>query len=53
MGCFLVGTPNLGVYVDYPPLNHMHGRVRILIPTGDEFLNRGRRRFGATVPTMI
>jgi len=49
----LVGTPTLGVYVDYPPSNRAHGLVGIRVPTGVGFLNRGHRRFGTTVPTMI
>ena len=41
----LVGTPTLGVHVDYPPSNRVHGRVGVRVPTGDGFiiLNRPYR----------
>ena len=34
----LVGTPTLSVHVDYPPLNRVHGRVGVRVPTGDGFI---------------
>jgi hypothetical protein len=34
----LVGTPTLGVHVDYPPSNRVHGRVGVRVPTGDGFI---------------
>jgi len=40
-------------YVDYRPSNRVHGHVGVRVPTSVEFPNRGHRRLGATVPTVI
>ena len=34
----LVGTPILGVPVDYTPSNRVHRRVGVRVPTGDGFI---------------
>ena len=34
----LVGTPILGVHVDYTPSNRVHRRVGVRVPTGDGFI---------------
>jgi len=47
------GAGGIADHVDYPSSNREHGGEGVRVPTGVEFLNRGHRRFGATVPTMI
>lgn len=47
------GAGGIADHVDYRLSNREHGGEGVRVPTGVEFLNRGHRRFGATVPTMI
>jgi hypothetical protein len=47
------GAGGIADHVDYPPSNHMYGRVGVRVPTGVQFLNRGHRRLGAIIPTVI
>ena len=47
------GAGGIADHVDYRSSNRVHGHVGVRVPTGVQFLNRGHRRLGAIIPSVI